>query len=502
MLDSSDGRPWYKTWSQLTKNPSSSEDPSVIVCFEDDGRIAVNTELCAASKVYAAGSVAKYPNSRTGNSTIAGEGTVDGVEAGRVAAINMSHEYTDRNNYSAFSNMQQSSSSHESIESFASTSVPVWRSDITAYSGLGKPIISSLPGLGIQALCIGNCDSERLATRGFWWTNTSAFRKATRSMSEEEGGEEEDDGIINGSNSHGGTNNISSTNQNLDGARLVSRFTGRRRKNNNGNGTVTPIYGTGVVYYLDNNGRVRGILTWGLPFAKQVGGPMNVHLLSKLKHIIVSNAGVSALDAEENHQIMNNALARCSQKLVSIAVKGDDDDDDDNQHSSTLLDFAKRVHGLDGPIEGYSTPLYRFTEVAQGMNNKSVSVLKRKEGGNHGLLGEDLYARDEHGIEQETQYSEEEDGLTNIPQTMYPITVVPFQVEATYGQKAASLASLVELNRYLAIQRGWEENENRARPGKEDPLWLRPGDERKNVSRKQIIIDTYKQILFPHRYNQ
>ena len=114
-------------------------------------------------------------------------------------------------------------------------------------------------------------------------------------------------------------------------------------------------------------------------------------------------------------------------------------------------------------------------------------------------MGEDLFARDELAIEQ-TQVDEKEAAdLTNIPQTMYPITVVPFQVEEAYGKQAASLDSLAELNRYLAVQRGWEDNENRARPGKEDLLWLRPGDERKNTSKKQILIDAYRSIMFPHR---
>jgi hypothetical protein len=190
----------------------------------------------------------------------------------------------------------------------------------------------------------------------------------------------------------------------------------------------------------------------------------------------VTNAGVSALDAEENHQIMNTALAKQSQRLVAVAVRG---------HMAS--DMTRISHGLDGPIEGFSMPLYRYTEVGSSYaRNSTINVLKRKEGGGLGVLGEDLYARDEHGIEKEETIikdrQREETASTNIPTTVYPITVVPFHVEQAYGAKAASLDSLVELNRYLVVQRGWEENENRARPGKEDPLWLRPGDERRNMS--------------------
>ena len=113
MRESSDGRPWYKTWSQLAK--SSPNKPSIVVCFEDDGRIAVNPELCAASGVFAAGSVAKYPNSTTGNSSIAGEGAEDGKEAGRIAAINMSKQYSSRLSFSF---------PDDTIHSFAASSIP------------------------------------------------------------------------------------------------------------------------------------------------------------------------------------------------------------------------------------------------------------------------------------------------------------------------------------------------------------------------------------------
>lgn len=267
-----------------------------------------------------------------------------------------------------------------------------------------------------------------------------------------------------------------------DVLKMTGRVSRRRRKL----GLVTPLYGIGVVYYLDSVGRIQGILTWGLPFAAEEGGAVNPHLLRHLKEIIAKNAGVSALDAEENHQIMNTALAKQSQKLVSIAVKGQ------------TADMTTISHGLDGSIDGFSTPLYRYTEVNPA-KTPSINVLKRKEAGGLGVLGEDLYTRDELAIEKMEADDSGCETATNIPQTMYPITVVPFQVEEAYGKKAASLDSLAELNRYLAVQRGWEDNENRARPGKEDPLWLRPGDERKNTSKRQILIDAYRSIMFPHQ---
>lgn len=254
-------------------------------------------------------------------------------------------------------------------------------------------------------------------------------------------------------------------------------------------GVVHPIYGVGVVFYLDNYNRIQGIMTWGLPFADKVGGHINPELLKYIKYLISTNAGVSALDAENNHQLMNLALGKASQKLVSFAMKGQ------------AYHMTRAWHGLDGPIKGFATPLYRYTEVSNS-RNKTMNVLKRQDGSSMGILGEGLYARDDFILEENKSsdsQSEEDDIPTNIPATMYPITVAPSYSEETYGPKAISVESVKELNRYYAVQREWEMNENRARPGKEDLIWLRPGDEKRNSSGKQKINDAYRRQMFPHR---
>ena len=152
MKETSDGRPWYKTWSQMSK--TSKVEPSTVVCFEDDGRIAVNTELSVASRIYAAGSCAKYPNSFTGHSSIAGEGSIDGPEAGRVAALNMSREYRQMHQAEKFGFAGLVPlSTVEEAHSFATNSLPVWRSDITSYPAANGDRTSALPTAGIEALC-------------------------------------------------------------------------------------------------------------------------------------------------------------------------------------------------------------------------------------------------------------------------------------------------------------------------------------------------------------
>jgi hypothetical protein len=458
MIDSSDGRPWYKTWSQLTK--MTSLDPSTVACYEDDGRIAVNTELCAASKIYAAGSVAKYPNSATGHATVAGEGTMDGVQAGRVAALNMSRDYLER-----LEGKFSRETEEDGIHSFAAHSVPVWRSDITSYTSSNRePVPSTLATLGVQALCVGNCDSERQDTRGFWWTNSSAQRRLTLLMEQEAVA--------------------------VDGPvrRLTRRRNTRQRRQL---GLITPVYGIGIVYYLDKVGRLRGIMTWGLPFVNHRDGRINDALLNRMKHAVATNGGISALDSEENYHIMNAFLARESQQLVKLAVTGN------------LTEATGSSHGLDGSIEGFSKPLYRYTE-ARLSTRSNLHVLKRMDRGGQGVLGEDLYARDELALEEDKEDAlqdrhEEDIEMTNLPTPMYPINVVPLNLASSSKGTAATAESLAQLNQFLAIQRGWEENDNRARPGKEDPLWLRPGDERRNTSQNQMLNDRYKSILFPHR---
>ena len=60
----SNGNVVFNTWSKLC-----TDNNHVITCYADDGRIVVNSELSAASGIFAAGSVAKYPNHITGRNS-------------------------------------------------------------------------------------------------------------------------------------------------------------------------------------------------------------------------------------------------------------------------------------------------------------------------------------------------------------------------------------------------------------------------------------------------
>ena len=140
------------------------------------------------------------------------------------------------------------------------------------------------------------------------------------------------------------------------------RKTRRRRKL----GLVSPLYGVGVVYFMDQNGRIRGIMTWGLPFADNETGDWNPQLVTpRMKNTVATNGGISAFDSEDTYHLMNAFLGKESQRLVALAVLG-------HNH-----DAAGLAHGLDGPIERCSKPLDRYTE-ARSSKSSTLNVLKRK----------------------------------------------------------------------------------------------------------------------------
>jgi hypothetical protein len=261
-LSSLKPRETYRPWSRLT-----ALDEHVISCYADDGRIAVNSELNAASNVYAAGSVAKYPNHRTGHATVCGEGIVEASAAGLLAADNMAKDY--------FTRTKSRINKEESRTNiFSKTkSLPVLRTDRLWNVSDER---SALSNLGIHALFVGNCDSETMSTHGFWWTNQS--RRLSRIRS-------------------GAKNNLKS------------------------------IYGSGFVYYLDRAGTIRGIMVWGLPFADK-DGALNYNLVERLKSIINSNGEILQRDHKDLIEQMNldndllytEHLAEESKALVSMLL--------------------------------------------------------------------------------------------------------------------------------------------------------------------------------------
>lgn len=417
----------------------SIRDPSMIVCYQDDGRIAVNAELCACTGVYAAGSVAKCGNALTGHADVAGQGIHDAAVAGKVAALNMARHYQQDSIFFL------ASSDGARLSAVTRNAIPVWRSDVLSYDdGTGRP--SALSSIGIQALCVGTCDSERYATHGIWWTNQSAQQRILRLLDQ--------DVATYGSPSD-------------DAARITPRQSKRRRQLLKQSTKI--VYGFGVVYYLDGTGRIQGVMTWGLPFAKGPQYDVNPRLLERLKDVILTNGGMNSLESEFDHMRMSEYLSEQSRTMVALSFA----DSGETAHSS---------HQLYGSVEDFPRPLHRHTDI-RPMSIRSHGVLKRRNGHGQGILGEDLFSRYQQVVP---------DASPPKPMT----GGVGFASQDAQGHKTFQAArNWYDFQLYEQRELRWTENETIARPPKEDALWIRKGDEHRNVSAADTRAATMDSIV-------
>lgn len=417
LWESRDGRFWYESWSQLSM--PSSRDPSMIICYKDDGRIAVNSELAVCTGVYAAGSVAKCGNALTGHADVAGEGIHDAMRAGKVAALNMARHYQQDSLFSF---------AEGPLPAVLRDSIPVFRSDILSYDD-GKRRPTSLSSIGIRALCVGTCDSERYATHGVWWTNQAAQQRIVRLLERDEA-------------AYG------------DGNDVTPKQSKRRRQRLKE--STKMVYGVGVVYYLDRTGRIQGVMTWGLPFSESTQHERNPHLLQHIKQVIVSNGGMNSVESELDQMRMSKYLAEQSRAIVALAFS----ESTQEAHSS---------HHLEGSAADFPRPLHRYTD-NKPMGVRSHAVLKRKDGHGQGILGEDLFSRYEEVVPD--------------PSPPKPLAGgVGYASENAQGQGSYQAAwNWYDFQVFEQRERRWAENESNARPVKEDALWIRKGDENRNVS--------------------
>ena len=278
----------YLPWSNLVM-------PPLVTCYLDDGRIATNAELNAASSIYAAGSVAKFPCSQTGKAEIAGGRHISAEESGRIAALNM------------IKTNCKSRSRHEEMKSESiSNHMPVWRTDRISYMPNEEKRSESLYAMGIHALAVGRCDSDECATHGFWWTNSKDQRST---------------GIVDSP------------------PMFMKRATKRVFRKARQSGRL-PAYGSGVIFYLDETGNITGVMIWGLPFssdASDVSSSVNEELVERMRSIIRSNGAIAIGDHSAKVSLENEAsnidlsllsylhLAEESKHLASIALSGPSD---------------------------------------------------------------------------------------------------------------------------------------------------------------------------------
>ena len=69
------------------------------------------------------------------------------------------------------------------------------------------------------------------------------------------------------------------------------------------------------------------------------------------------------------------------------------------------------------------------------------------------------------------------------------------------AKERASLQAWKDWNAWVQQEKEWEQNELTARPPKDDPLWIRKGDESKHTSFKDQVAAAYRNIFFNNQYD-
>lgn len=437
----------YLPWSSLIS-------PPLLTCYVDDGRVATNTEYQAASNIYAAGSVTRSPNPRNGRADIAGGSSACSARVGEIAARNMIQDH----------NVSGSCRSDDYDVSSTEESIPVWRSDVIPYlkrtngNSYGDSIDQTpntvasdetttlaLYSMGIHALCVGRCDSETLATHGFWWTNTNQQSSIS-----------DDRRISNSSSSN------SSPNAFMRRITRKSPSTVNGSKSRGGSGSL-PVYGSGVIYYLDRTGSICGIMLWGLPFSQipqDCKSEMNHLIVERMKEVISSNGAVAIQDHSgkiaDEHAGLNvdlNLLSYLhlveeSKLLASMALSG-----------------LKSKDDVKATVTG--KPLHRYTPI-KSHELSSLGKLRRREMG----------------------YIAEEDDLfypvvTTSP-TVEQESIRPPSLKRIYpmlgGATTTNIEKEMEL-RQLQI--------DRSRPSKEEQLWIRKSEEQRYVNYREAMDQSF-----------
>jgi hypothetical protein len=416
LKNSQKGRSWYTSWSSLAM--TSPSDPISIGCYKDDGRVAVNAELCAVAAVYAAGSVAKFSNSRSGHADVAGYGIEDATKAGQLAASNMSRVYRSLNRQSALFRVN-----NQEVREWPKTLDPiaVFRTD-RLQSSCKKSWLSKH---GVNALLVGNCDSERFATHAIWWTNQAAQKRLL---------------------------SLASGSENFKRRKTIQN-------------AFTPVYGLGVIYFQDQSGRVQGVMTWGLPFTSNNSeAALNHRLVELMKDTILYNGYMNSLHSDADNIRMATFLEQRTKELVSLAFE------------EYAEDYKRgKMHQRVGEHANFPKSLHRYSKPKLA-SVRTHGMLKRKEGqGAHGILGEDLF----------TRY---EDAFEDAP-------LEPPDMAKNIGFAAKHVHTMYEWQTYERLESRFDENEIRARPSKEDLLWIRKGDENRNQSHAEKLYQTYKNLL-------
>ncbi|KAL3783184.1 hypothetical protein ACHAW5_008118 [Stephanodiscus triporus] len=476
---------------------SSLISPPLLSCYLDDGRISTNSEFHAASSLYAAGSVARYPNARTGRAEVAGGRHVSAELVGRVAATNMIA--------STGGGGTVGSLAAAVAPRYMQGSIPVWRSDVIPYivndqlSWQGMRSNSStlaLYSMGIHALCVGRCDSEGMATHGFWWTNTNQS-------------------IIESKIGIGGITESTNCNQSIGPNGFMRRATRNMTRkitalsNPSGSRGSLPVYGSGIVFYVDRSGNIEGIMLWGLPFSSNpsnVQSDLNNELVGRMKKLILSNGGVAIQDHSES--IMHEQsglnmdvsllsylhLAEESKLLASIALSGSrsavprDSASVDLEGALLLFPEELDLKQQTKRIAVRGRPLHRYTPIKPvGLTN--LGKMRRTD--ETGVLTEenDLFYSSMASLTADATCQRIEEFAR--PPSLKRVD--PMQIWMNLADSDELELQADAGRRKMQIER--------SRPPKEEPLWLRQGDEHRLVNKKKALADAFLRNISSGRFS-
>ncbi|KAL7482268.1 hypothetical protein ACHAW6_007937 [Cyclotella cf. meneghiniana] len=442
----------YQPWSSLVS-------PPLITCYLEDGRVATNSEFLAASSIYAAGSVAKYPNGRTGQADVAGGDHMNAQLSGEVAARNMIMGSSRGDN-----SKSQSWTDHKTCH--IQETIPVWRSDQVPYlpsinQGDRNNTTSqqadtlALYSMGIHALCVGKCDSSTMATHGFWWTNTnnqSNDSKITEDV-------------------HNSISKIpeAKVRPNVFMRRLTRKTTNLIHKSSTVRGGSLPVYGSGVVFYLDQCGTIQGVMLWGLPFsqdAANVQSDLNTSLVERMKNMIRSNGGIAIHDhsesiTKESYGVNIDVdllsylhLSEESKYLAAMALTGSEEKKGNNTKPKIVL----------------ARPLHRY-QIGKHMEMANLGKVRRKDDMGQQTGSNDLFYSRQMISSSQLHSIKRTDEPSRPPSLKRMYTI--------HGERVVAEHS------YDRLQ------QERSRPPKEDPLWLRQEDERRFVNKREASADSF-----------
>jgi len=372
-----------KAWSNMVINDT-------LTCHSSDGRVMVNAEFSAARDVYAAGSVARCPNHSIGRPYICG-GSGQSETIGEIAATYMVAQYYNSRNDNLLAASFQSTASALTSK-VLHYPMPIMRTDRISYaaecssSQQQQFLKSALSSIGVHALFVGDCNSEENSTHGFWWTNNSSIR---RDREQQHGSssmlnyiEDSEENDSNTSEDDEGCNNTESIKLLTRATVKLSSSGSYNHKHLNNDSSCRPVYGSGVVFYLDRlSGKVVGVMTWGIPFTESSSDEINDKLYARIRRLIETN-GKSVSSNNDSSSLLVSDLAEESKRIMTVACS-----------DKTI---TENIFRLDGTM---AKPLHRF-----------VSATRRNHLNGEHLEDHEIYVRRTDGLEG--TFLSQNDGLS------------------------------------------------------------------------------------------